>query len=147
MSLETCVALVQGASSTAAQVAWASLHVVGHTGEASKSSGGRKSVSCHQSKMCQHHPGGQGNKRERALPSEGGTTRGTASADSEGKSRGPNPHCWCPHHLCSGTHCQHRPGALLLLIRKQKSPSSTHLAGNAYIRMERGFMCCSSTSL
>ena len=73
MSLETCVALVRGASSTAAQVAWASLHVVGHAGEASKSSGGRKGVSCHQRNVCQHHPGGQGDEGEKTLPSEGGT--------------------------------------------------------------------------
>lgn len=38
------------------------------------------------------------------------------------------------------------PGALLF-IRKRKAPSPTHLTGNAYIRVERSLICCSSTSL
>lgn len=47
-----------------------------------------------------------------------------------------------PHH---SIHCQHCPGVLLFLIRKSKSLSPTHLAGNAYIRMKLGLVPCSST--
>lgn len=151
MSLKTCVTLVQGASSTAAQVAWASLHVVGHRGEASKSSGGRKSVSCHQRQMCQHHPGGQGHENEQPFPvrevwQRYRTARGTASADPReepgAQTHTPGAPATLQQHTLSTL-----PGALLLLIRKRKAPSPTHLTGNAYIRVERSLICCSSTSL